>query len=220
MSRTTELKERILAPGNLIFGGSLKDIVSYLQQGIRPASVVGRESQETPNNLCFSLLSDKPIPARYNDAFHYAPGGNPGIFTMGIVVSREGLLERFPDQTFAIGEYFWGREDSDKRRRYNYDARNQTVHGIPIRQPGGLLFRDEVRVYPNDIQTAAVPPDIWTGIVIKGSYLPHLSVFFSEYECTQQLPILSPRCGVLARDLSRVVRKQKASFLRSDSYNS
>jgi hypothetical protein len=207
MSRTSEIKESVLAPGNLVFGCSLREIRSYLEQGIRPASVVGSKSLETPDNLCFALLSDKPLPARYNEAFHYAPGGVLGGYSLGIVVSREGLLAKFPEQTYAIGEYFWRREHSEKRKRYNYDPRNKTVHGIPIKEPWGLLFADEVRVYPKDVQSAAVTSDIWTGLIIERFYLQHLPIFFKDYEVTQQLPVLSPRCGLLARDLSRVVRK-------------
>lgn len=205
MSR--EVAEKTFAPGNLVFGGSLMDLQSYIEQGIRPASAVGKWSLGTPDNLCFALLSDKPLPTRYNDAFHYAPGGSSGGHTLGIVVSREGLLATFPKQVYAIGEYFGGYGYGNKRREYQYNPKKKTVFGVPIRQPsfGGFKFCDEVRVYPRDVQTTAVNPDLWTGIVIENFYLHRLPFFVKAFVVEQEIPIFSPRCALLVPSLARQV---------------
>lgn len=197
MPNSIEIAERVLAPGNLVFGCNITNIRSLLEQGIRPASVVGKDSLATPDNLCFALLSDHPLPERYQGALHYAPGGILGGHTLGIIVAREELLKIFPGQVFAIGAFFWERIRAH-RLHYQYKPCEKTVFDIPIKVPNtNFVFSDEVRVYPRDIRQAAVQPSRWTGLIMEKFHYQHLKMFLKGCELPKGVPILSDKCALL-----------------------
>lgn len=200
MSKNSELAEQVFAPGNLVYGGSFRSLESYIEKGIRPASAVDRTSiWGIEDCICFALLSELPLPNRYKKARHFAPNEDRFSLRVGFVVSCEDLLDTFPDQVYAIGEFFWDRGYREERKLYHYNPRMKTVFGIPIKSLGNNPYPDEVRVFPKNVQEAAVTKEMWRGLVVARADLIRLRQV--AVSGMLEIPVFSPGLDLLTMSL-------------------
>lgn len=200
MGEDLEVAERVFKPGNLVFGGSLRKLPSYAEQGIRPGSALGLDWCFTPENICFALLSSDLLLNRYNNACHFGPDGmgtkgprfeEPSV---GIIVNTDRLLESYRDQVKAVGRFFWNKY---WRERYGYCRKTRTVFNVPLDTDYDITaFRDEVRIFPNNIPVTRIDPSIWEGLVVKRS--DHQKLLDLTRSIKLNLPVFSTNCHLIA----------------------
>lgn len=202
----SDIAEKALAPGNLVYGDSIQNLASHIDRGIKTAfGANGNTSREYSKDICLALLGKHRLPARYWIANHFGPK-YPFDFhrSVGIIVSGEGLRDSLKDQVFAIGEYFWHPEKRTERETF-YRGDENMVYGFTTRAYTGISYNDEVRVFPNDPTEVSISPLIWTGIVIQDRDFDSLRELKLKTDLTQPLPVLSADCELLARDLREIV---------------
>ena len=115
--------EEVFRRGNLVFGGSLRKLPSYTTLGIRTPNglkALGIPSSplDSEDDICFALMGNRPLPKRYQDAMHYGPRGLLSVHDLGIVVSREALMQAYPGQVLAIGLDFYTAFDAHPGKRW------------------------------------------------------------------------------------------------------
>ncbi|MBI2600008.1 hypothetical protein HYW43_03770 [Candidatus Daviesbacteria bacterium] len=200
------LSEGIFREGELVHcvAKDAAQVISILREGLKTPHAVGtRTYSNTDNQICMSLLSKRGLPQRFQDTQAASYGHvddnlkSPYVWMLhvGIVISRERLLAKFPSQVTAIGDFFWS-TDFLAYSHYEFDEQRKSVYGIPIVISDDLRYRmvDEVRLTPVDIRNAAITPDMWTGIVVKGASLPAFQKCVEESGVDLPLPIFTPDC--------------------------
>jgi len=179
----------------------ISKLPDLIADGIKPGGLVNRHSF-TPRDVCFSILSPIKLSDRYNSSHHQGPKLNGYLpDKLAVLVSGRKLMERFPDRLTAVGEVFWSPDLEDLRRRIfeNFLA-DDSVFGIPIEQPSGLHFNDEVRLSIPNTRTESVTADLWEGLVISERDLARMEQFLQQREATlpDSLPIFSPSLELLS----------------------
>lgn len=198
--------EEAIPPGDLVYGGDLNYLSSFLSKGIKTAAGAERETDwPTWHNICFALLPNRPFPTRYYRAHHFAPGGDMGMKSLGIVVATADILPLFPEQIFAIGENFWDPQHRPASEIF-YRFQEDQVSGIPIKKHGCLHYRDEVRVYPVNPLEANVPPYTWKAITIHETSTSTLRALLGDFHSDQlpQIPVISSYGKLLFSNLKEV----------------
>ncbi|MBI3486419.1 hypothetical protein HY025_05790 [Candidatus Daviesbacteria bacterium] len=126
------------------------------------------------------------------------------------------LLKILPNQVFAVGDNFRRLPDDERTRLYSYDAQSQTIFGIPIKDPQtNIVFPDEVRVYPNDILTAAVTVDTWLGVVATRYCLSQIGQYLTKVpQIPENIPVFSVGFDLINTSLKEVLEQSKRRTTR------
>lgn len=196
--------EQVLRSGNLIHGvrprkASPWKMADILSRGLTFGYSVGR------TDFCTAILSKRPLPERLQQAQHEGPGGwynNSGYpvdwFNIAIVISREKALARWPNKAQAIGSLFSDESLRDLVEEY-YGFDDGKVFEIPVVNIDGERFGDEVRFSFNQWEEiVASPPEDWDGIIIDEEKLDPYLKFCRDAGFIPQLPVISPKCQLLA----------------------
>lgn len=201
MISTEQLVETAFQPGNLVHGTDIIQLPEVVERGVETGWRY-KSTTPTPYEICFALLSSRPLQDRYNDAQHKGPNSTrkDSIFpAVSILVNRVRLLERFPGSLKAVGQIFW---DNDMRsaleHNYDYNVENNVVFGIPIEKPEGRFWMfDEVRFSTGPHTTPQLEPDLWEGLVVKPESLDRILEVISLAQRKIHLPIFSPETELL-----------------------
>lgn len=216
-----EITEAAFKPGNLVWGTTIGqwNFRSLFQRGIVPPAALGERTLST-DIVCTAILSNAVLPRRYTWAKHVGPKDDNRQYLspddVAIIISRDALIARFPDQVFAVGELFMTYQQKystaeEIRRLFSIDESWSTVFGIPIRGDQWPRFDDEVRLLPREPKSFAITPDLWVGIVVREQDFPYLQYQDYDFETVLPIPVFSTECKLLAEnlDLTRKAARRK-----------
>jgi len=183
-----------------------------VQNGILRAMDVGFGSWWlTPDCIAFAILSSEPPLESYRRA-HHSGAGQLGIppdhnrwnFDVGIVVKKDAVIRRYPDQLRAVGEFFHDKPKMAKRL-YSFNEEGTAVFGIPIAVDAGktIPWGDEARLYEEKINNQRgnaprITPDLWAGICIYEDCWPTLKKWHKEAKRSVSVPIFTPQGKLLS----------------------
>jgi hypothetical protein len=212
-----ELVARVLQPGNLVWGTVVDDkdrLVSLIEKGIMTPQELGIQGSYgyTPDQICLALLSKEVIPWNYFFAIHQGPKpiidsyDNLSSTKIAIIVNRLSILQIFPNQILAVGNYF---KDfiKDAGEDYGFNPVTNTVFGIPIARfnDGQNRWSDEVVINPlvrchTELELPIIPVDCWAGLVMFPSLLEKIR---TEWQLNPQLriPVFDPKFKLLDTSL-------------------
>lgn len=196
--------EKIFTPGNLVIGSYFRKIgPEFFSHGITTPKNAGLSNSNHPNIICAAMLDTRPMPGRYLDIGHHGPRGYAHITELerelgppskiGVIVSLTEILAKFPGQVYAVGERFhndsWWRHLLNKyhHRFPGYSPHGQFVSNIPVVRINEGVYRQEVRIYPNDPENAYITPQMWTGVVTNSP--ESLLYFLGEHNLTLDMPL-------------------------------
>lgn len=154
--RTENLTRQAFAPGNFVWGSMLTEAkwLSIVNGGIKRQRESGvRSYGYTPHCICLSLLDDSKEGGNYYCATHEGPLGEKTSWTsslqMAILIDRKSLAKAFPGLLVAVGDYFQEERIAKYGDGYDFNAKRNTVYGLPIREVEGGhgAWNDEVRFY-------------------------------------------------------------------------
>ncbi|MGE5041812.1 MAG: hypothetical protein ACM3IJ_02825 [Candidatus Levyibacteriota bacterium] len=206
----TELAATTFKPGNLVWGTreGFESLPSLVEMGIVAPVAIGVKTLSR-DVICTAILSKRKD--SYKSVTHRGPypGTSSTSRSLGIVISREKALERFPGEVYAVGHTFKsvGLKGAMEDAQSLYDiSRDGKVFGIPIDVSHPVVYNEEVRFFPRDPKIFAITPDMWEGVVMGLEMFNYFSRA-GGVKRTLPIPIFTPDMNLLSPEFNFPIAK-------------